>query len=61
MTTEPSIDRIMAYEDGQLDGEEVIDLFQGLVDSGLAWRLQGSYGRTAQSLIEGGYVHPTIH
>jgi hypothetical protein len=47
---------IMAYESGDLDDEAAIELFQRLVDSGLAWQLQGHYGRTAKRLIEAGYV-----
>jgi hypothetical protein len=30
-------DSIIAYEQGDLSEEETIDLFQGLIDSGLAW------------------------
>jgi hypothetical protein len=52
----PVLDAIMDYESGQLTDDEVIDLFQRLVDSGLAWRLQGHYGRTAEALIDSGYV-----
>ena len=47
---------IMAYEQGDLDEEGTIELFQRLVDSGLAFRLQGHYGRTAMALIQGGYI-----
>jgi hypothetical protein len=55
----PTYDRvaaIIAYENGELDEGEVIRLFQHLVDTGLAWRLQGSYGRMAARLIEAGLV-----
>jgi hypothetical protein len=48
---------IIAYESGELDEEEIISLFQKLVDSGLAWRLQGSYGRMTQHLIEEGLIN----
>ncbi len=48
------IDKIIAYENGQLDEEETIELFQGLIDSGAAWTLQGHYGRTAAALIDAG-------
>lgn len=54
MSTE--IDRIIAYEQGDLDEEQTIELFQDLVNSGLAWSLQGSYGRTAMALISQGVI-----
>jgi hypothetical protein len=52
------IDQIIAYEQGDLTGEESIELFQDLINSGLAYQLQGSYGRTANALIEAGYCTP---
>lgn len=51
-----TIDFIMAYEAGELDHDQIVEGFQHLVDSGVAWRLQGSYSRVAQSLIEQGLV-----
>lgn len=50
------VDAIIRFESGDMEDEEVIELFQNLVDTGLAWQLQGSYGRTAKSLIEAGLV-----
>lgn len=50
------LDRMIAFEDGRLDLEQTIQLMQELVDSGLAWQLQGAYGRTASMLIERGLV-----
>lgn len=52
----PDVDGILAYEAGELDENETVALFQTLVDSGLAWRLQGHYGRTAVDLIRRGLV-----
>ncbi len=52
----PDVDKIIAYENGELDDEGIVELFQSLVDSGLAWQLQGSYGRTAEYLISEGLV-----
>ena len=36
--------------------EQVIEAWQYLVDTGLAWSLQGQFGRTANKLIEQGIV-----
>ena len=51
------IDGIIAYENGELDEQETVELFQDLIDSGMAWRLQGHYGRVARDLIEEGLCH----
>ena len=51
------VERIIAYETGKLSDEELIKLFQELIDSGEAWTLQGSYGRMASALIEAGLCH----
>jgi hypothetical protein len=52
------VDQIIAYEQGDLDEDETIALFQELVNNGMAWTLQGHYGRTAADLIRSGHVHP---
>jgi hypothetical protein len=48
---------LTAYESGELGDCEVIDGFQALIDSGVLYQLQGSYGRTAANLIEQGLCH----
>ena len=61
MTTLPNFTQIMAYENGELDETETIELFQDLIDSGLAWELQGSYGRQAKYMIDTGYCDPPVN
>ena len=48
------IDNIMAFESGELNEQQTIEFFQSIIDSGLVWQLQGSYGRFARNLIEAG-------
>ena len=52
------VDEINKYENGEMTEEEIINFFQGLVDSGMAWSLQGHYGRRACLLIEEGFIEP---
>ena len=53
-----NVEKIIRYEQGEMNEDETIEFFQELVDTGMAWDLQGSYGRTAAVLIEYGYVTP---
>ena len=50
------IDLIIQYESGELDDQQVVFLFADLIRTGQAWVLQGHYGRTAQRLIEAGWI-----
>jgi hypothetical protein len=52
------VSKICRYEEGKMSEEEIISFFQELVNSGVAWTLQGHYGRMAMSLIEDGVVTP---
>lgn len=52
------LDQIIRYETGEMDGDEIKAFFQKIIDSGLVWQLQGSYGRTANTLIAAGYCTP---
>ncbi|MBM3152930.1 MAG: hypothetical protein FJZ96_12150 [Chloroflexi bacterium] len=38
--------------------EEVLEAWQYLIGTGLAWTLQGWYGRTASDLIDAGLCNP---
>ncbi len=52
-------DYICRYEEGDISEREYYELFQYLVDSGMAWKLQGFYGRQAAMMLEGGHLtHP---
>jgi hypothetical protein len=56
---QPSVDDIIRYEQGEITTEaEMVKFFQGLIDSGLAWQLQGHYGRNASAMIEAGHCKP---
>lgn len=54
----PMVERIMDFEMGELSANATVELFAHLVKTGLAWGLQGSYGRAARSLIDRGIISP---
>jgi rubrerythrin/predicted RNA-binding Zn-ribbon protein involved in translation (DUF1610 family) len=51
------VNKIMQYEDGGMDQDEIVEFFQELIDSGTIHHLQGSYGRVAEQLIRQGLCH----
>lgn len=50
------LDQMMAWEDGSVTEEQENELFQALVNNGMAWSLQGMYGRQAMRLAEAGRI-----
>lgn len=63
MTTKPTgasrpgfdiVKQLLAWNDGKLGKDEVIELFQVLIDTGMAWKLEGHIGRSANRMIERG-------
>ena len=50
--------RAVALAEGFEEGteEQVLEAWQYLVDTGLAWSLQGSFGRQAKALIDAGLI-----
>jgi hypothetical protein len=51
-----TLDLMIAWEEGDISEDDEVKLFQILVDSGMAWTLQGMYGRRAEQLITEGLV-----
>jgi len=64
MTERPAMTDYLAtgiaegFEEAQ-DDDHVIEAWQYLHDTGLAYRLQGWFGRTAQDLLEQGVIQQT--
>ncbi len=50
------VDKIISYENDTLSEAEEIELFQHLVNTGMAWSLQGHYGRVARRMLEEGLI-----
>ena len=50
------VDLIIKYEEGKATKREVIRLFQHLINTGQAWKMQGHYGRTAMAMLEEGII-----
>jgi len=57
------LEKLLRFEADDMDEAETIDFFQDLVNTGMAWKLQGYYGRMAAHLIDQGLVSdgPTVH
>jgi len=52
----PLVDNIIAYESGQLDNKQTLELFSEIIKGNILHTLQGCYGRTAKALIDNGYI-----
>jgi len=52
-----SLDNIIAFENGELDDISTINMFSTLIRTGMAWQLQGFYGRAASALIENNIIN----
>jgi hypothetical protein len=48
------LDKLLDFEMGELSGPESLELFAELVNTGMAWQLQGHYGREAVRMLEAG-------
>ena len=43
-----------------IENGDVVEAYQHLIDNGVVWQLQGSYGRNAAMMIEEGLCHPAL-
>jgi two-component SAPR family response regulator len=50
------VNKIIAYESGELSDNDTLELFAELIRTGQAWALQGHYGRMAHNLIQFGFI-----
>jgi hypothetical protein len=50
------IDMLIDFEQGNLSEADTVKLFSELVKTGMAWNLQGFYGRTAMDMIKSGVL-----
>lgn len=58
METEMDMYTAVAIAEGMVEADDdaTLDAYQYLVDTGLVWKLQGSFGRVAQHLIDAGLI-----
>ena len=50
------VDKVIAWESGEMNDWDTLNFFSELIKTGQCWSLQGCYGRTAESLIDNGYI-----
>jgi hypothetical protein len=55
------VNKVIDWENGDMSGDDETQFFQELVNSGMAWQLQGMYGRRAMELIRQGKVFQYAH
>lgn len=53
---EQSFENVLAFEAMKLSDEQILAMFQQLVDSGDIWRLPDDYLTTAANLIDRGFL-----
>ena len=56
-----NLNDIETIEDGAETELEYFESIQKAINSGTAWKFQGSYGRTMMDAIQGGYCMLGIH
>lgn len=51
------MERVIEYETEHQDLEWIVQFFADLIATGLAWQLQGHYGREAKAYIDNGLIN----
>jgi hypothetical protein len=51
------VEQIINFESGRLTKDEIVEMFQDLIDTDTLQHLQGSYHRIAAELIEAGLIN----
>ena len=51
-----TVSKIIQYESGEMDRDEILEFFAELIKDGTCWHLQGSYGRQANDFIKSGFI-----
>ena len=54
--TQDLVSLLTDFEMGELDSHETLQLFVGLISTGIINSLQGYYQRTARDLVDAGYL-----
>lgn len=49
-------DKIIRYEQDDMDDNEIVEMYQELLDTGIIFGLQGHYQRTATRLMHAGLI-----
>lgn len=52
---------VEGFDNNDHDEEEILAAWQQLIDTGVAFQLQGWYGRTANDLIRSGACWAPVH
>ena len=54
-------EKILHFEAGDMHDDDLVGFVQELIDTGLAWQLQGMYGRMATYFIMEGLCQEATH
>jgi hypothetical protein len=50
------LDKILQYEQGEMNLDEMVEFYRELIETGLIHELQGHYQRTARQLVRDGLL-----